>query len=99
MPSTQRTTPGVSPCRALVAVSIWGCRSDMRHANATASAKFPCRGTPEPIILPALHLRFHPPGFIPVGRKRPIGGAFTLAAWRRQTFIFNGRFPAMLLWQ
>ena len=41
MPSTQRTTPVVSPCRALVAVSIWGCRSDMRNANVTANAKFP----------------------------------------------------------
>jgi hypothetical protein len=36
MPSTQRTTPVVSPCRALVAVSIWG----MRNANVTANAKF-----------------------------------------------------------
>ena len=42
MLSTQRTTPVVSPCRALVAVSIWGCRSDMRHPNATAGAEFPC---------------------------------------------------------
>jgi len=40
MPSTQRTTPVVSPCRALVAVSISGCRSDIRNLNATASARF-----------------------------------------------------------
>ena len=40
IPSTQRTTPVVSPCRALVAVSIWGCWSDMRHANATAKVPF-----------------------------------------------------------
>ena len=40
MPSTQRTTPVVSPCRTLVAVSISGCRSDIRNLNATASARF-----------------------------------------------------------
>jgi hypothetical protein len=91
MPSTQRTTPGVSPCRALVAVSIWGCRSDMRHANATASAKF--RAEERQIIISRASTSISPAA----GNDR--SAARYLRRLEVKAFIINGRFPAMLLSQ